>query len=240
MSEEGEKKFGGLVFNREFVFERTDQDQRDLRDYERKLLAGLFGSKKKRKLSQLKNQFYTHIPEIEAGLYEMVVREGYFSQSPKQIRGRYTAIGITLTLVAVGLGILATIRAIEWVDAIWCPFVGLTLAAVMLVVVGQAMPTKTKVGAEAAARWRAFKRYLQQIEQYTELQTATELFEKYLPYAIAFGLERSWVKKFARVETTPIPTWYYPYWTTRHAGRTRRGDSGHPQEKSLLRTAWVG
>lgn len=230
MSEEGERKFGGLVFNRDFVFERTDQDQRDLRDYERKLLAGLFGSKKKRKLSQLKNKFYTHIPKVEAGLYETVVREGYFSDSPKQIRSRYATMGITLVFVAVGLGILAVVRAIEWVDAIWCPFVGLTLGAVMLAVVGQAMPTKTKMGAEAAARWRAFKRYLQQIDQYTEMQTATELFEKYLPYAIAFGLERSWVKKFAQVETMPIPTWYHPYWTTRHAGRTRRGSSGRAGE----------
>src|SRR5581483_11950209 len=39
---------------------------------------------------------------------------------------------------------------------------------------------------------------------------AKDQFEKYLPYAIAFGLEHSRVNKFAAVDT-PAPPWYYPY-----------------------------
>ena len=47
------------------------------------------------------------------------------------------------------------------------------------------------------ARWRAFKRYLQNLEKYTKVEEAAEIFERYLPYAVAFGLEQSWIRKFA-------------------------------------------
>ncbi len=230
MSEEGERKFGGIIFRRDFSFRRTDKDWHDLRDYERKLLKRFFGNKRERHLGDLKNKFYRHVPEIKKSLYETIVQAGHFSASPDQVRKRYVALGIGLAVLTAGAGVLATIAAIEWVDAIWCPFIGLVLGAVGLIVGSQVMPAKTKKGAEAAARWNAFKRYLQQIQNYTELEQATELFEKYLPYAIAFGLERSWVNKFARIETTPIPTWYYPYWATRHAGhragRSQPGSGG--------------
>jgi hypothetical protein len=69
------------------------------------------------------------------------------------------------------------------------------------------MPRKTPAGAEAAARWRAFKKYLDDIEQYEDLTEAQDVFERYLPFAIAFQIDRSWVQKFAAVRT-PAPGWY--------------------------------
>jgi uncharacterized membrane protein YgcG len=71
------------------------------------------------------------------------------------------------------------------------------------------MPRKSAQGAEEAAKWLAFKRYMEDIEKYTKVAEVQEIFDKYLPYAIAFGLEDSWIQKFARVNTPP-PPWYYP------------------------------
>jgi hypothetical protein len=73
------------------------------------------------------------------------------------------------------------------------------------------MPVKTRLGSESAAAWLAFKRYLSNISRYTKVEEATDQFDKYLPYAIAFGIERSWINRFARLDTVPVPTWYYPY-----------------------------
>jgi uncharacterized membrane protein YgcG len=237
MIEEGEKGFGGLVFKRDFVFERTDKDWGDLRDYERVLLRKLFGRSQNRRMSDLKNKFYKALPKIRNGLYDTIVDEGYFRANPNTTRQRYTVAGVILGMLAVFVGIFASALWVEWVDAVWCPAAGFLVGAVALAIVGQAMPAKTKKGAEATARWRAFRRYLKEIERYTDLETATELFERYLPYAIAFNLERRWVSKFARVETTPIPGWYYPYWTMGHAGRggasRRRAGSGGRARPSL-------
>jgi hypothetical protein len=77
-------------------------------------------------------------------------------------------------------------------------------------VTGRHMPRKTPKGAEEAARWLAFKRYLQDVEKYTNLEEATAIFDRYLAYAIAFGMERSWLQKFARVSEAPVPPWYQP------------------------------
>jgi hypothetical protein len=53
------------------------------------------------------------------------------------------------------------------------------------------------------------------------------LFDRYLPYAIAFGLEKSWVEKFSRVPT-PAPRWYsLPRWTLgAPSGRAPVGAAG--------------
>ena len=45
-----------------------------------------------------------------------------------------------------------------------------------------------------------------------------EIFAAYLGYAVAFGLERTWIRKFSAVPATPIPTWYFPYYGGRYGG----------------------
>jgi uncharacterized membrane protein len=223
MTEDTKKGFAGLVFQRDFVFERTDKDWNDLRAYEVTLLRQLFGKYQSRQMLELKNKFYTALPKIRSGLYDAVVDAGYFTANPDTTRKGYSILGAVLAALVIGGGIIVSGLLIEWVDTIWCPAIGLAVGAVALTIVGQAMPRKTQKGAQATARWRAFKRYLQEIERYTDLETATELFERYLPYAIAFNLERRWVQKFARIETTPIPGWYFPVWM---GGRTHRGGAG--------------
>jgi uncharacterized membrane protein len=226
IDEEVEKGFAGLTTHRDFVFERTDKDWNDLHDYELVLLRKLFGGHDSRRMSELKNKFYTVLPQIRNGLYDAMVDAGYFSRRPDRTRMIYTVLGVFGAIVGVGLGIFVSSLWAQWVDTIWCPAVGLVIGGIGLAVVGQAMPSKTKKGAEAAARWGAFRAYLKEIERYTDLEQATELFERYLPYAIAFNLERRWVQKFARVETTPIPGWYFPYWVGRHGGRYTTTSTG--------------
>jgi uncharacterized membrane protein YgcG len=69
------------------------------------------------------------------------------------------------------------------------------------------MPRKTVAGAEATAKWRAFKKYLEEIDQFEQLDAAQHLFERYLPYAIAFDIDKTWIEKFSRFGI-PAPHWY--------------------------------
>src|SRR5690606_15997164 len=41
-------------------------------------------------------------------------------------------------------------------------------------------------------------------------------------YAVAFGLDRTWMNKFSRVDTMPIPPWYYPTYMGGPYGRGYR------------------
>src|SRR6185295_3431970 len=71
------------------------------------------------------------------------------------------------------------------------------------------MPAKTPKGAQEAARWRAFRQYLRNIKKYTDLQQAADQFERYMPYAVIFGIDKQWLHEFTSVLTS-MPTWYYP------------------------------
>ena len=130
--------------------------------------------------------------------------------------------------------------AIDYSSFAWCPCGAAILAAIALTVVAQGMPARTQQGAEAAAKWQAFRRYLQDIDKYVKQGTANagEIFEKYLPYTIAFGFNNEFVGKMAALGT-PAPSWYqmygpgvptyYPGYGNRYPsgqGSTTLGESG--------------
>jgi uncharacterized membrane protein len=209
----------------DFVFRRTEKPTDDLASFEKLLLQKITGGGEK-KMSSLKNKFYSTIPKIQSGLYDQMVARGFFRTRPDKVRSRYTGIGVALLFGFFILGFVAMVALVSVSGAIICPAVGMGATLITLIIVGQHMPVKTRKGAEEAARWRAFKRYLQEIERYTDVQEATEQYERYLPYAIAFGLERSWTRKFSRVESMPVPTWYVPFFV--HTGGYRRDDRRGP------------
>ena len=49
------------------------------------------------------------------------------------------------------------------------------------------MPRRTAKGAQEQRKWEAFRNYLHDLTRFQDMETAQESFEKYLPYAIAFG-----------------------------------------------------
>ncbi len=212
--------FLGFGARTTFTFKRTAKPPSDqLRRYEQTLLTKLFGRKMEVEMEALKNKFYVHIPTIQNQLYDEVVKEGFFEASPQTVRRRWMWFGGTLLALAVfgGPFLLAAVGMGELTglpEGLACVPMALGLVGLVMLIAGPQMPAKTVKGAEEAAKWRAFRNYLQNIRQYTDIEKVTDQFNEYLPYAIAFGLERTWVNQFTRVESTPIPYWYYP----RHMG----------------------
>ena len=96
------------------------------------------------------------------------------------------------------------------------PMAAIVGTAIALFIAARHMPRKTAKGAETAAKWRAFKTYLKNIQKYTDIEQSSDVFDKYLAYAIAFGLERSFINTFSQSSTTPIPPWYIPFPTMGH------------------------
>lgn len=193
-----------------FSFERTEKSVGDLRPFERSLVDGLFNSGDKRDLEDLKNQFYTHLPTIKAEVDQSLKKRGYEPAAGGAQRWAFAAVGVlgTLAVFCAGTTIFAALGDIA--PASFFVVLALGFVTVGLVVVSPFLSRMTREGATAKARWKAFKRYLQHIDRYTKVEEARDQFQKYLPYAVAFGLERSWVDRFAQTDT-PAPFWYYPY-----------------------------
>lgn len=227
---ETEKSIFGLATSHEFTYHRRDDFEGELRPYEATLIRKMFGAKDKVDLEDLKNKFYTAIPQLQKELYKEAVKEELFPTGPEKVRGRYLGLGIAVIVLAAGAGFCSAAALVDMYAAILCPFIAVGVAGLALAVTSRAMPAKSRHGAEEASKWRAFKEYLKNAERYNELKEATDQFDKYLPFAIAFGLERTWVNKFSRVPNTPMPAWYFParvpYNPSQRYGRMVPGRAG--------------
>ena len=184
---------------------------------EKALARALFGSKSEVNLKGIRQSFGKQQSKIRKAYYQELVKRGYFPRNPESVRNWWRIGGFVLFggVAFIGFQLWAVVGS-------FAPFaiavlIGLGILGIAVILAAGWMPRKTPKGAQAAARWVAFRRYLEQIEQYGDLQEAQDIFAKYLPYAVAFGIEKSYVRKFARVNT-PAPHWYGP----RH-GRHWRG-----------------
>ncbi|MBN1285355.1 MAG: DUF2207 domain-containing protein [Anaerolineae bacterium] len=226
-----------------FVFRRTDKPGADLHNYESFLLRQIFGfDKTERKLDDLKASFYTAIPHLQDRLYGAVVQDGFFTAEPDDVRAFWRSVGTVIVVAAVialiGIPLLFRGIAETWVLV---P-VGLGITGLLVALAGRWMPAKTRKGAEQAALWAAFRSYIKQIKQYnTDIETATDQFEKYLPYAVAFGLDKTWTHTFAQVPSTPAPAWYIPFAPYRQRSSAAVGrtvtDLGRPASSGAASSA---
>ena len=199
--------FFGIGGSRDFELTLRADDPATV-PFERALLHALFGSRleagKTTKLSQVKERVAMAQASIKEDLYAELVRRGYFLKSPESTRSRWSSVAKVIIFLAVGSGFILVGAFADIAPLVWFPIIVVAGLALLLMAVSGALPRKTEAGAEAAARWRAFRKYLESIEKYEKLDEAREIFDRYLPYAVAFGLERSWVQKFANVQA-PTP-----------------------------------
>jgi uncharacterized membrane protein YgcG len=203
-----------------FTFKRSDKPLNDLRPFEQKMINKLFGGDRmERTMDSLRYTFYTTIAEIQSDLYRELVTEGLFDTNPDSTRNGWSALSIIILAIAgvVGFALLSLAERYSYVLLLLPIAIGVVGVAAMII--GPAMPAKTRKGAEEAAKWKAFYEYLRNLDKYTQVQEATDQFERYLPYAVAFGLEKSWIGTFSRIPQMPIPYWYYPT----YIGPYRRG-----------------
>jgi len=210
------------------VFRLESKSTDDLTGFERELLKSIFpGSKREKKLSDLRNKFYSNLPDLEKELYKEMVRRKFFKRRPDQSRTSWNGIGILLIVFAC-IGGFFSMTVADNVQTVLCIPVAMGITAISMLLTARHMPAKTVVGAEAAARWNAFKEYLNRIDKLTDIKQAGDQFERFLPYAIAFGMNKSWMRKFSTLTETPAPIWYVPIGGWRGVGSGTGRGAGVP------------
>jgi uncharacterized protein (TIGR04222 family) len=179
-----------------WVFERTNVPIHDLREYERKILAGLFAYGPIVSLAALAPRFFVTADLVEDELEREVVRRGWFGDRPARLRSRWATAGWVTALAGIGvtfvLGNMLTLG-----------LVGAAISAVGVVVYAAApwRPARTPEGQALMRRAAGFEQFLRTAE--VERQRFAErerLFEDYLPYAIGFGFVEQWVHGFDLVD----------------------------------------
>jgi hypothetical protein len=182
------------------------------RDHEKVLFSSVFDpvSPQPCNLNSMPRDFFLQLPNIEAAMYEEAVKEGLFAASPGSTRSSYKNAGISFLVVGMTLGIAALIFGGSLSPLAVGPALPVALFGLGLLLMSPHMPARTRKGAEEAAKWQAFQKYLSNIQHYKDVATVADQFERYLPYAIAFGLERRWITAFAKAPnaaTVQAPGW---------------------------------
>jgi uncharacterized membrane protein YgcG len=199
---------GGLFSSNDFQYTLLNNQVRYR--FEDMVLAAIFKHGNPVKLSDLKNTFYKDLPPIYEEMYRTLVGLKYFPENPEAVRNRNRGLGGFMALLG-GVVIFCTFTVFsDFSPLLILPGIALVITGIIWLVIGGIMPRKTDLGAEQAEKWRAFGRYLEQIQRYTDVQAAADRFQKYLPYAVALGVERQLIHQFNSVPAA-MPTWYRPY-----------------------------
>ena len=209
IEEREESKLFGLVKDREFVFHRTDPKppDRPLMTYESEVLDGIFeDGAREVELSDLQNEFYKHLGGIKSGIMDRLVQQGLYARRPDHVRGRWIGLGVALgLLVAMGGGALASEIGLAPVSLV---IAGIAIGLIVIVI-GYHMPARTVAGARTLEKVLGFGEFLERVdkERFERVVKTPEMFERYLPYAMAFGVEKKWAAAFRDIYLEP-PTWY--------------------------------
>jgi uncharacterized protein (TIGR04222 family) len=195
----------GLFSKVDWNLIRLEKGVTELLPYEKQLLDGLFRDGNEVKVSELKTTFAERLHGVEQALYEDAMREKWFRARPDHVRTRWASRGMLLTVVGVGLTFVLA-RWTHW-GLVGIPVI---VAGVALALMARWMPARTAKGTAMLRRIRGFRRVIATAETHMSRWAEEEnVFTRYLPYAIVFGLTKKWAKAFEDLGLEPdTSSWY--------------------------------
>lgn len=225
--------------DKEYELISTGKNTENLDDLEKDLLRAIFGKIPATdevvtaKLSSIAVRFATSYRALVDKVYSELVARKYFTVSPEKTRQKYAAAGGGLFILGIFLAIGAIMAYLFVIGTIGPGLFGLGVAVTgaAILAVAQFMPAKTQLGGEIFTEVLGFRMYLHHAERYRLQGLKPEEFEKYLSYAIVFGIEKEWADKFkdiyhghpAWLESSDSNIIWDAYWMSRF---TRSFSSG--------------
>jgi uncharacterized membrane protein YgcG len=193
----------------DFIFHRLKPVSGDpaLKPVELYVLTRLFGSDgglSTRRLSEVKRDYDNVFPPVRDEIYRMMVREGLFPSSPERVRALWLVAGIAIA----GAAIFVVAGGADWFGT--APMsLGIGIGASGLIVLGFSplMPRKTWRGAQAVARVRGFREFLERTSKDELRRLPPDTMHKWLAWAIALGVSERWIHSFDGL-TVSEPSWY--------------------------------
>lgn len=167
--------------------------------FEQTLFDGLFGSKEEVTLEEKKDgSFWSSVQSARHEIFTRLRTDGFFGKNPSVVRGTWIGVGAVVGFgglyLAIAFGPLFILSAV--------------LSGVIIAVFGWFMPQKTKQGSILAEEAEGFKLFLSVTERdrldFTDApERNPEQFARFLPAAVAFGVEEKWGKQFKDMMVKP-------------------------------------
>ncbi|MGA8620799.1 MAG: DUF2207 domain-containing protein [Candidatus Sulfotelmatobacter sp.] len=198
----------GLIFHhKDYILHllQKRQDWRGLAPHERVMLENIFvGDAPDTRLSSLKNRFYTAVPVIRTDIMSALKQKGIYTLDPESANGH--SIG-----AAAGILVLfAVLQFLGWADffsSVPVVVVSVLIAGVIWWLFAREMTAKTLKGVRTHIAVLGFQEFMNRVDGERLKTMPPDTFEKFLPYAMALGVEHHWAQAFAGIVKDP-PSWY--------------------------------
>ena len=176
----------------------------ELAPHERVMMDNIFLSGNDTRLSSLKNRFYTAVPVIREDIMSALKNKGIYAVDPESANGYSLVAAVAIAILVVGVQVLG------WMNL----FYSVPLAIVSTLVSGviwwlfaRQMTAKTPAGARVQVAVLGFQEFLNRVDKDRIQRMPPDTFEKFLPYAMALGVEHHWAQAFDGIVKDP-PGWY--------------------------------
>ncbi len=187
---------------------KASEDWTALKAHERAIMKGIFAGADMSvvPLSNLENRFYAHLDGIKSSLFEQLLKQRYYARRPDRVKQVYITIGI---FVAFASFLPATWLSEQYGIAPQTGIAAGILSGLIIVGFGWIMPARTIRGARVLEKALGFEEFLTRVEsdRIQRVAKTPQLFEKFLPFAMALGVEQNWTRAFEGIYTQP-PDWY--------------------------------
>jgi len=187
-------------------FTRLPGETDGLLPYERTLLDGLFEDGDEVELSDLRKKFATRLQKVKDALYRDVAARKWFHRRPDKVRQAWLGIGVVALLVGIGATVLLAMHTKLAILGI-----PLAIGGLLLLVGAKWMPARTAKGTAITRRVNGFRVVIETAEEHTARWAEQEnVFTRFLPYAIVFGVTDKWAKAFESLGQLPSDdmSWY--------------------------------
>jgi uncharacterized membrane protein len=188
----------------EFHLLKDSNQWNELTDYERAMLQQVFSGGQMTLLSNLRNHFYTSLPMIKSEIMGALKSKGMYTLDPDSAMGYW---GLGLLMVALPYAALQVFGVADFLSslpiAIGCGLVALAI----IVIIGKQLTATSLKGARTRVQILGFQEFMNRVDADRLKRMPPDTFEKYLPYAMALGVEHRWAKAFEGIIQNP-PTWY--------------------------------
>ena len=196
----------GLVFHhKDYVFhllKPRDQWGR-LVPHERVMLENVFAGGEVTRLSSLKNRFYRALPAIQEDIKSALKTKGMYLLDPDSANG-YSIAAIVLMVAPFAVVYFAGYNIFSsFVLLIGCGII----SAIIWWLFARQMTAKTVQGGRTRVAVLGFQEFMNRVDADRLKRMPPDTFEKYLPYAMALGVEHHWAQAFAGIVQNP-PNWY--------------------------------
>ena len=181
----------GILSRKDFKLIKIRELDNDATKAEKYLFNDIlfFGGASESNMSKLKAIFTKNYHSLSADAIDDTIEKGYLSKTANKMK---KVLLIPVVVFAILISFVASISGFLTI--------ALSMSIIIMIIFILIASKYTESGLETKWKIEGFKMYMKTAEKYRQQFNEKEnIFEKFLPYAILFGLTKIWIKKIKEI-----------------------------------------